>query len=87
MLGYPTVSNGCRFRVNRCFHARNLSALRFLVLLTAVLPCLLHFAAPSARGQQIPKPTGKGGIAELSSNGPQRRQGAVTIADGEVDIH
>jgi LPS-assembly protein len=87
MLGYPTVSNGCRFRVNRCFHARNQSALRFIVLLTAFLPCLLSFDASPTPGQQVPKPIAKGGIAELSSSGPQRRQGAVTIADGEVDIH
>ena len=87
MLGYPTVFIGCRFRVNRCSHARKFSALRSIVLLTGLLPSFLGFGAPGARGQRVRKPTAKGGIAELSSTGPQRRQGALTIADGEVDIH
>lgn len=46
----------------------------------------MSFGALVARAQQVRKPSAKGGIAELSSTGPQRRQGAVTIADGEVDI-
>ena len=33
------------------------------------------------------KPYGKGGVAELSSSGPQQRKGELTIADGDVDIH
>ena len=40
----------------------------------------------ASASQQVRKPSAKGGVAELSSSGPQRRQGAVTIADGEVDI-
>ncbi|HEY1925768.1 MAG TPA: LPS assembly protein LptD [Candidatus Acidoferrum sp.] len=44
------------------------------------------FGIPSTRAQQIRKP-GKGGVAELSSSGPQRRQGDITLADGAVDIH
>jgi LPS-assembly protein len=89
MLGYPTVSLGRIFSVNRHFHARNLSALRpFLLLMALCLPlaCLNAQAVPES-AQGVPKSPGKGGIAELSSTGPQRRQGAVTIADGEVDIH
>ena len=36
--------------------------------------------------QQGPKIAGKGGIAELSSSGPQSHSGSVTSADGEVDL-
>jgi len=35
-----------------------------------------------ARPQQNRLPSAKGGIAELSSTGPQRRQGDLYIADG-----
>jgi LPS-assembly protein len=87
MLGYATVSIGCMFRVNCHPHARLLSALRSFLLLTALL---LSLSCPGARitpAQQIRMPSGRGGTAELSSNGPQRRQGDLYIADGEVDIH
>jgi LPS-assembly protein len=86
MLGYPTVFIGCFVRVNRCSHARKLSALRSVFLLTALFPLFISFGARAARAQQVRRPAAKGGIAELSSTGPQRRQGALTIADGDVDI-
>jgi LPS-assembly protein len=47
-------------------------------------------AAPTAIRafpQQTRVPFESGGIAELSSSGPQTRRGDVYIADGDVDIH
>ena len=52
-----------------------------------LLSCLALLALPEAKGQirapQIPS----GGIAEITASGPQRREGAVYIADQDVDIH
>jgi LPS-assembly protein len=78
------------FSVNGHSHARNCSAPRSAFLLTALAQICLLFAAFGAAAMpvpQIPKPSGKGGVAELSSTGPQKRQGDFTIADGGVDIH
>jgi LPS-assembly protein len=82
------------FSVNRNSHARPCAAPRAVSPLTALLPiwllgvALFTAADPSAtRAQQIPKASSKGGVAELSSSGPQKRQGDLTIADGAVDIH
>ena len=67
--------------------SRNRSSLGpLLVLAVFVLPLVGLIASP-AEAQQIPKPSPKGGVAELSSTGAQRRQGELTIADGDVDIH
>ncbi len=87
MLGYPTAFTDCMFSVNRHSRARNLSALRSIFFLTAFVWPLAGPGVPIAPAQQIRKPSGKGGVAELSSSGPQRRQGELTIADGDVDIH
>jgi len=46
----------------------------------------LAYTTP-ANAQQIRPPAAKGGIAELSAKGPQRRQGNLFIADDDVDIH
>src|ERR1700693_20491 len=82
------------FSVKQHCHARSSSAPRNIFLLTALPPLGLVFGAliavvfaNTALAQQINKPSGKGGVAELSSAGPQKRQGALTIADGAVDIH
>ena len=53
---------------------------------------LLSFAliladAASSAAQQVRPPAAKGGVAELSATGPQRRQGNLFIADDDVDIH
>src|SRR4029077_18389971 len=85
MLGYRTAFLDRMVRVNRHFHARNFSALR-LFLLTALFALFSSSSAFGARPQLIHLPSGKGGIAELSSTGPQRRQGDLYIADGDVDI-
>lgn len=52
--------------------------LSFFALIACVSP---------ARAQQIRLPSAKGGVAEISSSGPQKRQGDLYIADGNVDIH
>src|SRR5450432_1029630 len=78
------------FSVNRHPEARHCAAHRSVFLLTALLPFWLLSAtlgAKSAGAQQVRKPSPKGGVAELSSTGPQKRQGNLTLADGDVDIH
>src|SRR5262249_51731797 len=44
-------------------------------------------SAGAAPAQQIRLPSAKGGVAEISSSGPQKRQGDLYIADGDVNIH
>jgi LPS-assembly protein len=83
MLGYSTVSIDCLFRVNRFPHARGFAALRPLLFLTALVSLFPEFSA----AQQVRLPASKGGIADLTSSGPQRREGDLYIADGDVDIH
>jgi LPS-assembly protein len=85
MLGYSTVFVGSMLRVNRHLYARNFPALR-LFFLTALFSSFSSSPALGFPPQQIRLPSGKGGIAELSSTGPQRRQGDLYIADGDVDI-
>jgi LPS-assembly protein len=66
---------------------RSCSALRSLpLLITFLFLIALLSAKPSLAAQQLPKPSARGGVAELSSSGPQRRQGNVTTAEGEVDL-
>ena len=56
--------------------------------LKAALCFALIFASANFAGaQQIRPPVAKGGVAELSAKGPQRRQGNLFIADDDVDIH
>ena len=86
MLGYPTYSTGRVFSVNRHSNARKFSALRLLPPILALSFALIFSCAPSAAAQQIRPPVVKGGIAELSAKGPQRRQGNLFIADDDVDI-
>jgi LPS-assembly protein len=86
MLGYPTYSTGRVFSVNRHSNARKFSALQLLLLIVALSFGLIFSCAPSAAAQQIRPPVAKGGIAELSAKGTQRRQGNLFIADDDVDI-
>jgi LPS-assembly protein len=83
---------------NLHFSPRNRSALRPILLLIAVVLLFAMADAPAvAAAQQTPKnpavktqtpaPLAKGGVAELSSSGPQTHQGSVTSADGAVDLH
>jgi len=78
------------FSVNRHPEARHCAAHRSVFLLTALLLFWLLSATLGAGptpAQQVRKPSPKGGVAELSSTGPQKRQGNLTLADGDVDIH
>jgi LPS-assembly protein len=68
-------------------HSEILATLRLLLRIT---PLLALFAGPAVLPQTKPpalaQAGAKGGTAELSSRGPQRRQGSVYIADDDVDI-
>jgi LPS-assembly protein len=87
MLGYPTYSVVRILRVNRHSHARIFSALQFLRPIELLFFVLVFANANAAEAQQVRSPAAKGGIAELSAKGPQRRQGNLFIADDDVDIH
>jgi LPS-assembly protein len=56
-------------------------------LQVALLFALIFASANRAAAQQNRPPIAKGGVAELSAKGPQRRQGNLFIADDDVDIH
>jgi LPS-assembly protein len=77
---------------NFYFRSRNRPALRLFFPLIAIVFLLTEALAPSStRAQQTPKiqapnPPAKGGVAELSSSGPQTHQGSVTSAEGAVDL-
>src|SRR5580704_12410486 len=82
------------FSVNRHSGDTNRPVPRSVFPQTALLRFWLLFAAlfgaldaSSAPAQQVRPSSVKGGVAELSSTGPQKRQGNLTIADGAVDIH
>jgi LPS-assembly protein len=88
MLGYRTALSDCHVRVNLSrSHTRSASALRNPILLIAIVALAIGANTQTAGAQQPGRPSAKGGIAELSSSGPQKRQGALTTADGDVDIH
>jgi LPS-assembly protein len=87
MLGYPAYSIGRLFSVNRHSHAREFSALPLPLPLTLLSFALILGDAASCAAQQVRPPAAKGGVAELSATGPQRRQGNLFIADDDVDIH
>src|SRR5262249_11925718 len=91
--GRATLSNDFSANVmillNRRSRARvsssRRSSHRLVTLLT--FPFALLVCAGGAAAQQIRLPNTKGGVAEMSSSGPQKRQGDLYIADGDVDIH
>lgn len=67
------------------------SSLRRAFLFFSPLLALSAVAAPSQAvpappPQQIHLPSGKGGYATLSASGPQKREGDLFIADGDVDL-
>ena len=91
MLGYPAAFMACMSLVNRRTQPRprtaaHLVRLPFLATaLLAALFCQMALGAPQGSQQSRPAlPTG--GVAELSSSGPQSRRGDLYIADGDVDI-
>lgn len=84
MLGYPTIFLSRRCPLNCHSHARNFSALSTIVFWLTML--LWGSGAPHASAQRPSRPAAKGGTAELSAAGPQRRQGDLFIADDNVEI-
>lgn len=52
----------------------------------ALILWAIAWAAGGIAAQQVHLPSGKGQYAELSSEGPQKRQGDVFIADKNVDL-
>ena len=88
MLGYPTAFMADMFLVKRYFWPRIPLTARCRSSLAAVLSVFLCVAllASVAAAQQARLPFKTGGVAELSSSGPQSRQGDLYIADGSVDI-
>jgi len=86
MLGYPAISLGRILRLNRHPDARKLSAL-FPILFAALLAFVPTLWVPPVCSQVIATTPKKGGIAEISSSGPQRHTGDLTIAESDVDIH
>lgn len=71
------------FRVNRYLLSRNATASRSVVLLVVFARGITAQPVPA---QQFRKPQSTGGVAELSSAGPQRKQGDLFIADDAVDL-
>jgi len=57
-----------------------------LAVLVGTACASFSFALNAAAAQQIHPPTEKGQVAEIYSSGPQRHQGDMTSADGDVDI-
>ena len=63
------------------------AAIRHFLTLTVLLGTAFSFSPVIGAGQQIRPPSpGKGQVAEIYSSGPQRHQGDITSADGDVDI-
>jgi LPS-assembly protein len=83
VLGYRTNLIDHIFPVNGCLHSQNSSAYYGAVLFA--LFSLGVYAQPLA-AQQIRKSPAKDGVAELSSAGPQRKQGDLFVADDAVDL-
>src|SRR6266852_3951491 len=86
MLGYPIVFIDRMLRVNRCPHARALSALRPFLFLAALLIALATATPRIGSAQRNRFPSAKGGVANLEAK-TQSRKGDVTMGDGDVDIH
>jgi hypothetical protein len=87
MLGYPTAFMAYMFVVNGRVPARNAAAAAYRWLVPTFL-FIYIFAVPATRtaAQQAHLPFKTGGVADLSSRGPQSRRGDLYIADDDVDI-
>src|SRR3981081_101209 len=70
--------------LNNRLQAAGFSPHRAVILRLAVL--LLALQVPAILAQQIQTPEPRGGVAELSASGAQKRQGDLFIADNDVDI-
>jgi LPS-assembly protein len=80
------VANDRPNSVNVLRHVRITSATRLLLVSAVVLVSIVFPSRGQAHPQQARLPTAKGQLAELSSSGPQRRQGDLFIADGDVVV-
>lgn len=87
MLGYPTAFMACMFLVNRHFQSRYRAAALYPWFIAIFLLAFAGSAKIQAAPQQTHVPFESGGVAELSSSGPQTRRGDLYIADSDVDIH
>jgi LPS-assembly protein len=67
-------------------HPQTRRALRSKLLLCTILFAATLSLAAGAPAQQIHLPGAKGQLAEISSSGPQRREGDLYIADGNVVV-
>ena len=65
-------------------HAREIAALRPWLVLCAAL--FAQIPAARVAAQQVRLPSAQGQLAEITSSGPQRRQGDVYIADKDVAV-
>ena len=71
--------------MNFLSHPQARVALRTKLFLCAILFAISQ--SPATRAQQPPHlPSAKGQLAEITSSGPQRRQGDLYIADGNVIV-
>src|SRR5256885_1947435 len=86
MLGYSTNFICRLYRVNGHFHARNFPALRHLFFFLTTFACSFLPGSQFTMAQQAPRTPARGGVAELSSVGPQRHEGSLFIADDNVDL-
>jgi LPS-assembly protein len=79
----------CMFLVNRLIQPRYCLAASHPWLIAIFFVTLLFAGAAGIQAvpQQTRLPFEAGGVAELSSSGPQTRRGDLYIADGDVDIH
>jgi len=85
MLGYPTAFMAL---VNRQLLSRMFGTARYRWVMGAFFTLVWCGSwALELGAQQTHLPSNIGGIAELSSSGPQSRRGDLFLADGDVDIH
>lgn len=74
-------------RVMRHSHAWTVAAVRPFGFLTLLLFWCTGPAIREAGAQQVRLPTAKGGVVEISADGPQKKQGDLFIVDDNVEIH
>lgn len=86
MLGYATAFMACMFPVNRHIQMPKFAVRVLSFVATFLVALLTGSLSTEAAGQQTRLPFATGGIAELSSSGPQSRRGDLYIADGDVEI-
>ena len=56
------------------------------ILALGILPRIVAAGQDKPWSTQTPHPGGKGGVAEITASGPQRRQGELYLADKDVNL-